>query len=339
MGQENIGALNEGKLILSDSVSGSQLAPVKNQAPVYFPNFKNQISDVVRTVFQDSKGVIWFGTQNGAFCYNGTKLHLIDSIRCERGRNVTIKDIAEDRDGRIWFGHTGGVSVLDGNTVTNYYERDGLVSNDVWCLETNKNNRVWIGTLAGVCVFDGSQFRAFELPEGQLDTTVGVSSTRMIHDILEDSRGRMWLCTNGGIFIKDQDSLTHISENDGLNTNFINQVLESKSGDFWISTSKGLFQLKGDTLINTTELFFQESKGAGSIAEDSEGAIWFNCSRSIYRLDGEELKEFRIVEGNYGPLPFHIYQDRQNRLWFVGYGGAFRYEHGAFINITKDGPF
>ena len=34
-------------------------------------NFDNQISDVVRTVFQDSKGNIWFGTQNGAFRQNG----------------------------------------------------------------------------------------------------------------------------------------------------------------------------------------------------------------------------------------------------------------------------
>jgi hypothetical protein len=30
---------------------------------IQFPNFNNQISDVVRTIFQDSKGNIWFGVK------------------------------------------------------------------------------------------------------------------------------------------------------------------------------------------------------------------------------------------------------------------------------------
>ncbi|MBK6544392.1 MAG: hypothetical protein IPG12_03845 [Saprospiraceae bacterium] len=99
------------------------------------------------------------------------------------------------------------------------------------------------------------------------------------------------------------------------------------------------FHLKGDTLTNITEKHFGESKGTGSIIVDFKGDIWFNCSRSIYRLSGEKLTEFRIEEGNYGPLTFQIYEDQQKRLWFVGFGGAYRFENDRFINITQNGPW
>lgn len=303
-------------------------------------NSDNQISDVVRTVFRDSKGNIWFGTQNGAFRQDGKSLIHMDSIKSELGRGVTIKDIEEDKDGRIWFGHTDGISVFDGESTSNYYERDGLLSNDVWCISIDKNNQVWIGTIEGVCKFDGSHFTAFEIPEGKIDSTRGVSSKKMIHDIMEDSRGRMWFSTNGGVFIKDNDSLSNISEKDGLKTSFVNQVIEDKNGSFWISTSKGLFHYTDRTLKNITAGITEDFKGTGSIIQDSKGNIWFNSNlRDIYAFNGGNFTKYRIGEGDYGPAPFEIYEDHQERLWFVGFGGAYRYENDQFINITQNGPF
>jgi ligand-binding sensor domain-containing protein len=303
-------------------------------------NFDNQISDVIRTVFQDSKGNIWFGTQSGAFKHNGKSLIHIASIKSESGHGVTIKDITEDKDGRIWFGHTGGISMINGESTTNYFESDGLLNNDVWCITTDKNDHVWIGTIEGVCKFDGSQFTAFEIPEGKIDTTRGISSKKMIHDIMEDSQGRMWFSTNGGVYIKDNDGLINISESDGLKTSFVNKVIEDKNGRFWISTTKGLFHYDNKTLKNITEGIVENFKGTGSIMQDSNGNIWFNSNmRDIYSFDGENFTKYRITEGDSGPAPFKIYEDQQKRLWFVGFGGAYRYENKKFINITENGPF
>jgi len=341
-GQEAKGDIQEGikepkiTSLDSNSIKGN----INKEKLFQFPYLDIQISDVVRTVFQDSKKNIWFGTQNGAFKYNGKLLTHINGIKSELGKGITIKDIAEDKDGRIWFGHTDGLSVLNGDSVTNYYKSDGLLSNDVWTITTDKHNHIWIGTIEGVCKFDGKNFVPFEIPEGILNTSLGVSSTKMIHDIMEDSKGRMWFSTNGGVYILDNGLLKNISEKDGLNTSFVNQVIEDKNGNFWISTSKGLFHLKGESLINMTEILFTESKGTGSIVQDSIGDIWFNCSRNIYSIKNEgSLTEHRITEENEGPLTFQIYEDRQQRLWFVGYGGAYRLEKGKLLNITMDGPW
>ena len=310
-----------------------------NEQPLFYSDINNQISQVVRTIFQDSRGDIWFGGEGGAFRFSNNSLTYIDSIRSNSGKRVTIKDIEEDNDGKIWIGHTDGISSVDGEKVTNYYESDGLISNDVWCIATDRNNQVWIGTIEGICKFDGKNFTPFELPEGIKDTTVGVSSNKMIHIIMEDSGGRIWFSTNGGIYIKDKNSVTSLSEKNGLHTPFVNEVIEIQKGDFLISTSQGLYKYQKGIINEVTSNLFEETKGTGSIIEDSNGNIWFNCSRSIYSLKNADLTEYRISEGNYGPLTFQIYEDQQKRLWFVGYGGAFRLENGEFINVTKNGPW
>jgi ligand-binding sensor domain-containing protein len=326
------------------SCNGQSINGVKQKATIeektfQLPNFNNQISQVVRKMFQDSKGNIWFGVEGGAFKLAGDSLFQIDSIRSESGGRVTIKDITEDKDGIIWFGHTDGISSIDGTSVTNYYESDGLISNDVWSIETDVNGNVWVGTIEGACIFDGQGFNNFDLPEGKIDTTVGVSSKKMIHSILEDSNGTIWFCTNAGIFSYTNNILNNISDEVGVPTNFVSKIVEDGKGGFWVSSSKGLFHLKGNSFTNISEMHFEESQGTGSLIVDAKGDIWFNCSRNIYRLSGEKLTEYRIEEGNYGPLPFQIYEDRQRRLWFVGYGGAYRYENDRFINITQNGPW
>jgi len=301
---------------------------------------KEQISQVVRMMFQDSKGHIWFGTQNGLFKVKDNKLINIDNIKSELGKKVTVKDIKEDTNGTIWIGHTDGLSSVHEEKVTNYYESDGLISNDVWNIETDSKGNVWIGTIDGVCLFDGQEFTGFELPEGKIDQDLGISSTKMVHCIMEDSNEKIWLCTNAGLFKYTDNTLTHVSEKVGIQTNFVNEIMETKNGAFLISTKDALYKMQGDHLINITRDIPEVGKGAGCMTEDKDGKIWFVFNQhQLYTFDGERTLEFKKTEDNKGPVIFQIFEDRKNRLWIVGYGGAYRLENGEFINITKEGPW
>ncbi len=299
-----------------------------------------QISQVVRTVFQDSRGDIWFGTQNGAFRLSGKSLVHIDRIRSESGKGVTIKDIGEDSDGKVWLGHTDGISRVDGDLVTNYYESDGLISNDVWCISPDRNGNIWIGTIEGVCVFDGREFTDFDLPEGKIDSTLGISSTRMTHSIMEDSKGTLWFSTNAGLFSYADNKLIDVSKKLGIQTIFINEVVEDQDGGFWISTKGDLYSFKENELHNITGDKIEVGKGIGSIVEDGDGIIWFVANQhDLYTYDGTELVEFLKTEDNSGPVVFKLFKDQGDRLWVVGYGGAFRLENGIFLHITTEGPW
>ena len=201
-------------------------------------------------------------------------------------------------------------------------------------------NEVWIGTIDGVSKFDGKEFSSFEIPKGKINPNLGVSSKEIVHHIMEDRRGRIWFSTNGGVYIKEGNLLTNLSEKDGLKSSFVNRVLEDKEGNYWICTSDGLYHYKEDILTNMTKDIILNGKGIGSLIQDFEGNIWFNSNlRDIFVFDGENFTKVRKNEEDYGLTPFQIYEDKQNRLWFVGYGGAYRYENNQFINITRDGPW
>ena len=69
----------------------------------------------------------------------------------------------EDRAGNLWFGHPdpagGGVTRYDGKSFTPFTEKEGLCSNNVYCLMQDKTGDIWVGTLnAGVCRYDGKVF-------------------------------------------------------------------------------------------------------------------------------------------------------------------------------------
>jgi len=334
------GQVNNTKISKEVNSTDSVLSKRKETPePMIFPNFTNQIAETVRVMFHDSKDNFWFGTHSGALkLVNGSFVY-IDGIRSESGQRVAIRAIKEDINGKIWFGHTDGISYLEGEKIINLCESDGLISNDVWHLTPDSKGNIWIGTIKGVSKYDGKHFTHFELPEGEIDTTVGVSSAKMIHNILEDSKGRIWFSTNAGIFIKDNNALKVISEKDGFETNFVGKVIETQKGEFMICASKGLYLYKDGSLTDVSSDLFKERKGIGNVTETSNGDIWFNCGRSIYHLSNDKLTEHRISEGNYGPLAYQIYMDRYERIWFVGWGGAFRFEKGEILNITKDGPW
>lgn len=301
---------------------------------------KEQISQVVRMMFQDSKGNIWFGAENGAWKLTGQTLIHIDSIKSERGTGVTIKDITEDKDGTIWLGHTDGISSIKGERVTNYYESDGLISNAVWCISSDTHGKIWIGTMEGACIFDGKVFSNFDLPLGIKDSTVGVSSTKMINKILLDRKGKLWIASNAGLFSYSNNMLTNVSKKMGIKTNFVSIGFEDKSEVLWIPSKEGLYTLSNGVTKKITDSNIELGKGIGSVAEDKDGKIWFVVNQHyLYTYDGKEITEFKKSEENKGPVVFQIYKDHSDRMWFVGYGGAFRLENGKFINITKNGPW
>jgi ligand-binding sensor domain-containing protein len=219
---------------------------------------------------------------------------------------------------------------------------------------------LWIGTTQGVFTFDGKAFTPFEIPEGKVNPNFGVSTSKMIHAITEDSKGNMWFATNGGAYRFDGKTLTNISAKDKLLSNFVNQIIERADGTYWISTVNGLFLYNGTSFKSITEKLLDKDEGVGCIFEDKTGTIWFTANkRDIYNYNGKtfqkieakiKISDYTVLpfevnqdqqkqEGNFSPFPFHIYQDRQQRLWFVGFKGAYRLENNLFVNVTRNGPW
>ncbi len=326
-------------------------------------NSDTLISPFVRRIFQDKSGNLWFGTQgHGAARYDGDTLEYFSIDEGFGG--VVVRGMVEDATGNVWFGTERGLTRYNGAAFTNYTEKDGLIDNDVWSLAIDRKGIIWIGTLQGVSRFNGQVFTPFDLPETEPDSNRGVTSSRIVHSIMEDSHGKMWFGTNGGAYIYDASqtggqkvSLSNISTKDGLPDNSVNDILEDKDGNIWFATHyKGVYRWDGASFTKMPTKERDSGTEAWSLYEDSSGSIWFPVeSFGVYRFDpsaslrplGGSLANFHKKDGLASGAIQCIFEDREGRIWLGGWMGLFCYSPSAslrpgersFFSVTRYGPW
>src|SRR5688500_2921682 len=88
------------------------------------------VSQYIRSIFQDSKGNLWFGTiGEGVVRYDVKTLTYFSNP--DGFNNNTVYAINEDKNGNLWFGTDQGVYKFDGKTFRNYNQKDGLSHIDI----------------------------------------------------------------------------------------------------------------------------------------------------------------------------------------------------------------
>ena len=309
---------------------------ITSGTPLLDPNTTPIGEITVRRVFQDSKDTIWFGTNgNGVIRYAENTLEYFSTNEGFGG--IAVRGITEDKAGNIWFATSGGLTKYDGKSFTNYTEKEGLADNNTWCLTIDKNDIIWVGTLQGVSQFNSTTFTPFTLPEGKSDPNRGVTSAKIVHSIIEDSKGNMWFGTNGGAYIYNGKSLTNLSEKEGLCSNNVNAILEDKNGTFWFATSdKGICRWDGKSFTNITEKDDVKGTEGWSLFEDSKGNIWFPIEHSgVYKYDGKTFTNFQKKEGLGSGVIQTIYEDNKGLFWLGGWMSLYRYDGTSFFKVTQ----
>lgn len=116
-------------------------------------------------VFVDSKDHVWYGTEDGAFCFDfrkGIKPKLYTTANGLTDNSVA--SITEDYQGNIWLGTIKGLNklALKSGTITKFYAESGLQSNefsDASVCTTQDRKTILIGGSGGLNWFQADQVR------------------------------------------------------------------------------------------------------------------------------------------------------------------------------------
>lgn len=116
-------------------------------------------------VFVDSKDHVWYGTEDGAFCFDfrkGIKPKLYTTANGLTDNSVA--SITEDYQGNIWLGTIKGLNklVLKSGTITKFYAESGLQSNefsDASVCTTQDGKTILMGGSGGLNWFQADQVR------------------------------------------------------------------------------------------------------------------------------------------------------------------------------------
>ena len=162
-----------------------------------FAPLKERLSRPSRTLMQDNEGVLWIGTGEGSpalHCKDRAhRLHSSDFAGLEEATRVNALC---EYEGLLWVGTIGGLFSVyrRSGRVRRYTVEEGLPTNSILSLGTDRQGRLWIGTNGGGALhFNGEAFHPAyigrSLPENQ------------VHAILCDRQGRLWFGTRGGLLL------------------------------------------------------------------------------------------------------------------------------------------
>lgn len=109
----------------------------------------------------------------------------------------TVQAIVESSAGALWIGTTGGLTRFDGSHMTVPTQAQSLLAKSIFTLTLGRDGSLWAGTEGGGLLrVRKSGVNAYSVREGLTDG--------FVRKVLEDSRGRLWVGTDDGLFVMNR---------------------------------------------------------------------------------------------------------------------------------------
>ncbi len=173
-----------------------------------------------------------------------------------------------------------------------------------------------------------------------------VQISEYIREVFQDREGVFWFGTNGdGVVRFDGESLTYISEEQGLAGRAIRGILQDSEGALWFATSGGVSRYESGKFTNYTVAEGLSDNNVWSIMLDSTGVIWVGTGAGVCRFEGESFVQF-LLPGDKAEKPatrfspsvvFGMFEDQVGNLWFGTHGGGVHvYDGELFTSYTQE---
>lgn len=309
--------------------------------PQIHTNLNGMVREFVRTMYQDTKGIYWFGTNgNGIIRYDGDTLERVIIEKIPEWS--AIRSIIEDKAGNIWFGTSSGLVKYDGEKYHVYSTEAGLQDEEIWSVTIDSKGLIWVGSVGGASHFDGKKFTPFLLPNTRVEGAEPMLSINSAGGFVEDNDGNMWIGNDGnGIFKYKNGKFTHLTKKNGLTDNNAGVGLKDSKGNLWIgSFNGGVSKYDGTTFINFTKDGIIEGSECGGFCEDNKGNIWFTAENlGVYKYDGTKFTLYTTKDGLTANLVLSIMEDNKGQLWFGTWQGLCIFDGEKFVNAKDREPW
>lgn len=216
------------------------------QTPVFRPCDTKDAGDVRLTAaFQDSRGWLWFGAQNGLFRYDGQAFHPVQMPDSVPGAVNALFEW----DDRVWVGFCSGAigylpfrsafaasangTARNGARLRLWEPEEGLPARPITAFAADSSGGLWIATYGeGLYCFKNNRLYQFDAEADGL-------GSNEIYALATDAEGRIWAATDAGISIcampvPGKKQVRRLSVADGLPDEIVTALLADRAGNIWI---------------------------------------------------------------------------------------------------------
>ncbi|MBS1910841.1 MAG: histidine kinase [Bacteroidetes bacterium] len=315
----------------------------------------------VDCIFEDSRGMLWFGTQGaGLDCYDRITNRFTHYRHDPRNPNSIgegiVTSICEDGSGRLWIGTSAtdaGVSVLE--PVTGRVERlthqpddpHSLSSDFVTAVCRDSSGRIWVGTYdGGMNLYDPSIcgfINHHTIP------AFNSAPLEQIRQLYAEPDGTIWVLAFRRLYLLNpRDNSVgkfdqyHISDTPRV---ALTTVFRDRSGTLWIGTS-GRGGVVVDSAHHRMFGFTNHPSNPNSLssnqincfAEDNSGNIWIGTNLGVCKVNRRRWQFQNYLYDPYDPTSIgasvvrSIFIDSRRRIWIGTAGdGINRVDSGSRV--------
>ncbi len=320
--------------------SFSEVVAVELNIPqvIRFRNYDNSSGlpgETVRTIYQDSKGLIWLGVEyQGLVGFDGNHFDLFSFSETDStslSSNI-VECIIEDANGDLWIGtdhglnkKSGAIHAYSSSQFEHFYQSEdefSIPGNNVFCLFLNDANQLMVGTDHGLSVHLGNdQFQTISL---------NPKSEPQVLTIFQLNSGNLLIGTDQGLFMVNStfSSVRHllVTEFKEADINSVRTIYRDSENRFWLGTDRGLFvyQLENDRFYVINELLERQFRYVGifNILEDNLGRVWVGSTSNglyIFTKSGEKytyISSENLAESGFRAYQIRtLFQDSQGIVW------------------------
>lgn len=308
-------------------------------------------AQAVYAITQDTSGVVWLGTDNGLYSYDGYHdyrhfaSHTFSHIRINAlgfegsmlylatGNGMlkfdTQKGIYASAPAMESDGGKGRKKAVRELRVLNMKGRKDAFGNDVYAiLHTQKG--LLVGSLAGL-----------RLNQRQILLTPGAQP--LVNALAYDAKRHCyWIGTEGALYCADQ-ALQNFSKIAALDGNSVKCLDEDQDGNLYIGTDNGLYRM---AMNNSLEHFVHDSRNEATIPNnivwscyvDKWQNVWIGTDHGLSRLSTHTYYRYtsldKITFSGEGNCLHAILQTRSGDWWMGGTNGLIHYAEGVRVQGT-----
>lgn len=261
--------------------------------------------NIIRSLFTDKDGVIWIGTEDKIWKFDGRTFNNIPIPKENKFGSVSksknnlssltwVLSFMQDKFGKIWIGAGSGIYIYNGSSLIPFLDNENIINKDsihlraVQTMLEDKNGNIWFGTGGdgtgedGICLFNGKTLTSFK-PKGYARCMAS----------LEDENGDLYFSSGYSIFKYDGKSFINIAEKEGKKI-WSGFIYKDKGGVFWfgaenLNADGGIYQYKNQSFTKLVTL----DTYVGNPLEDAYGNVWFGTNGlGLFRYDGKEFKNY-----------------------------------------------
>lgn len=310
-----------------------------NRSTHTFKNYRVRLQDYgIQSIFENKKGIIWFGTYGAGLQYYDTGSDSIVEANYPLLFNSSISSITEDIWGNLWIGtEYQGLFFIDVNTNEISGFSNGIKSisgpfdfSDVRirALCGDQKGNMLIGTYDNGLFMYNSNLKTI----GRLPVLINeLKSSSKITRIIPDKNNNFWIATDGdGLYIYSPSELKILRLNnpDDPDKNLSNQSIRTiffdRDNTLWAGTYKGELNYSYHLNKNSFKHYHKglENKNISSVfAPDNNNILVGTDGSGLYRLNliNNKFESLLKSSGVNARNILAIHTDHYSNVWIGTY--------------------